>query len=83
MVPGQFDSVNLETPSVENWCVCIATEMGLPLAAMISSYFNSASKYFAVFEFPRRALLCSSTDSQFCGLFQSDATIIGTFGALP
>lgn len=55
MSPGQFDFVNLETPSVEDWCVCIATEAGLSLAALISSYFNTAHKYFAVFEFPTLA----------------------------
>ena len=47
--------IDRETPSVEDRCVCIATEAGLPLAAMISSYFNSPGRYFAVFEFPTLA----------------------------
>jgi hypothetical protein len=45
-------SVNSDALAVEDRCVCIATAAGFPLAAMISSYFNSPGKYFAVFEFP-------------------------------
>jgi hypothetical protein len=39
-------------PSIEDRCVCIATEAGLALAATISSYFDEPGTYFAVFEFP-------------------------------
>jgi hypothetical protein len=39
-------------PVVEDRCACIATQNGLALAAIISSYFDEAGKYFAVFEFP-------------------------------
>ena len=56
--------VNLETPSVEDRCVCIATEAGLSLAAMISSYFNSPSRYFAVFEFPTLAFPYTGTSDE-------------------
>lgn len=55
MGSSQTALVNLETPSVEDRCVCIATEAGLPLAATISSYFNNPGRYFAVFEFPTLA----------------------------
>ncbi len=39
-------------PLVEDRCVCIAAEAGVPLAAMISSYFDQPGTYFAVFGFP-------------------------------
>ena len=67
--------VDLETPSVEERCVCIATEAGLPLAAMISSYFNSPGRYFAVFEFPTLAFpYTGASDERSDGYF---AQILG------
>jgi hypothetical protein len=41
-----------EIPIVEDRFVCIATRSGAPLAAVVSSYFRDAGRYFAVFEFP-------------------------------
>ena len=39
-------------PIVDSRFACIATNEGLALAAIISSYFNDAGVYFAVFEYP-------------------------------
>ena len=66
---------DLEIPSVEDRCVCIATEAGLPLAAIISSYFNSPCRYFAVFEFPTLAFpYTGASDEKSDGYF---AHIVG------
>jgi hypothetical protein len=42
----------LENPVVETRFACIASQAGLALAAIISSYFDEPARYFAVFEYP-------------------------------
>ena len=39
-------------PDIERRVVCIASQAGFGLAAIISSYFTDPSNYFAIFEFP-------------------------------
>ena len=40
-------------PKIEDRWVCIAGAEQAKLAAQLSSYFNDAGTYFAVFEFPK------------------------------
>jgi hypothetical protein len=53
-------------PTVEDRCVCIATNRGLALAASIASYFDDPRSYFAIFKFP-------SLDYPYTGATESDA----------
>jgi len=44
--------VTRTVPDIERRVVCVASQAGFGLAAVISSYFTDPTNYFAVFEFP-------------------------------